>query len=224
MTVFAHVVHTIRPIGGDVFDRWVDFYANVSMPAMERNGFDVLGAWKLSTGRLQQDLLLARFESLGAYEKATDSLMADKELGKGIAAAFSSGMEIEEHVTFARPVSYAEERFIEAALSEKPDKPRQYLLATLPARLGQQGKAIKIIGELVERLNKGKAMNLITAYESISGERGVLNDLWVLPSGMHDLSYRPHNPGLDDLLGPLREAAPEETFTFMNPLPYSPLQ
>ena len=70
MTVLMHVVHTIRPLLGDIFDKWVDFYTNSSIPATERAGWDVLGAWKLGTGRLHQDLLLVRFESLAQYEQA----------------------------------------------------------------------------------------------------------------------------------------------------------
>ena len=224
LTIFRHVVHTIRPIRGDTFDRWVDFYANDVVPAMERNGFDVLGGWKFSTGRMNEDLLLTRFESLSELDKAYASLMQDRKMASRLAAVMRSGVMVEERVTLARPVSYAEERLVEQALEAKPEKPRQYLLATIQMNLGSQARALEINGNLFETLNKGTAINLVAAYESISGQRGELNHLSVLPNGVLDLSYRRANPAMDQLLGALREFAPEESLRYLNPLPYSRLQ
>ena len=53
MPVLVQAIHTVRPIGGAIFDRWVDIYGAEVVPAMQRSGWDLLGAWKRSSGTLQ---------------------------------------------------------------------------------------------------------------------------------------------------------------------------
>ena len=71
MTVLVEVVHAVKPLTNTVFDKWVDWYGADVMPAMGRSGFDVIGAFKRSTGLMGEDVLLIRFESMTEYEKAT---------------------------------------------------------------------------------------------------------------------------------------------------------
>jgi hypothetical protein len=222
MTVYVQAVHTVRPLRGDLFDRWVDFYANDALPRMARHGFEVVGAWKRSTGRLNQDLVLTRFESLAAYEKASASMFADVEFGKAIGALLCE-LQLEEEITIGNPVPYADEQRLERALAERPAAPRQYLLATLPVVLGRSPKAHRLIGEAVALVEGIGMMKLVTAYEAATGLRDVLNDFWVMPDRPLDLGYRPTG-GSSDLITSLREVAPEEEFTYLNPLPFSPLQ
>jgi hypothetical protein len=223
MTVILQAIHTIRPIGAAIFERWVDVYGTAVVPALQRSGFDLLGAWKRSTGSLQQDLLLARFDSLAAYEQAGAALRRDKGLSDGLAALLAE-LQIGEEVTLASTVPYATEQRLERALKEKPERPRQYLQATLHVRLGGQPAAYEAISELAERAEQVGALQLVTAYEASTGVRGTLHDLWVLPQGLRDLSYRASGGVLSDLERKLRAVAPEEELTYLNPLPYSPLQ
>ena len=51
---------------------------------MERSGFDILGAWKRSTGPMGEDQLLLRFENLSDYELAGVSLRKDAAFLKTI--------------------------------------------------------------------------------------------------------------------------------------------
>jgi len=223
MTVLLQAIHTIRPIGGAIFDRWVDVYGEAVVPAMQRNGFDLLDGWKRSSGTLQQDLLLARFESLADFERASDSLRKDREMGQRIGARLAE-MQVGEEITLADTVPYATEQRLERALTEKPATPRHYVQATLRVRLGGQPVAYEAIGQIADRLEQAGVLQLVTAYEARTGVRGTLHDLWLLPRGVGDLSYRRSGGGLGELETKLRAVAPEEEITYLNPLPYSPLQ
>jgi hypothetical protein len=67
-------------------------------------------------------------------------------------------------------------------------------------------------------------MSLAVAFESVTGLRGVVHDFWAFPEGRPlDLSYRPSGPP-SELITALREVAPDEEFTLLHPLPFSPLQ
>jgi hypothetical protein len=222
MTVYVQAIHTVRPLRGDLFDRWVDFYANDAIPRMARHGFEVVGAWKRSTGRLNQDLVLTRFESLAAYEKASASMFADVEFGKAIGALLRE-LQLEEEITVGNPVPYADEQRLERAMAERPAAPRQYLHAALPVVLGRSPKAHRLLADVVTLVEGIGMMRLVAAYETATGLRGVLNDFWVLPERPLDLSYRP-SAGPNDLITSLREVAPEEELAYLNPLPFSPLQ
>jgi hypothetical protein len=223
MTVILQAIHTIRPIGGAIFDRWVDVYGTAVVPAMQRSGFDILGAWKRSSGSLQQDLLLVRFDSLAAYEQAGAALRRDKGLSDGLAALMAE-MHIGEEVTLANTVPYATEQRLERALKERPERPRQYLQATLHVRLGGQPEAYAAVGAIADRAEQAGALQLVTAYEASTGVRGTLHDLWILPQGLRDMSYRASGGAVSELEKKLRSVAPEEELTYLNPLPYSPLQ
>lgn len=222
MTVYVQAIHTVRPLTGDIFDRWTDFYANFAVPRMQSHGFELVGAWKRSTGRLNQDLLLTRFESLAAYEKASASMFADVEFGKNIGLLLRE-MQVDEEITFGNPVPYADEARLQRALAEPTGPARHYLQATIPVRLGRSPKAHRLIGEAVTAVEASGRMKLVAAYEAVSGLRGVINDFWVFPDGPLDLSYRPSG-GPNELITALREIAPEEDFFYLSPLPYSPLQ
>jgi hypothetical protein len=222
MSVLVEVVHAVKPLTNTVFDRWIEWYGNDVIPAMSRNGYDVLGAFKRSSGPMGEDVLISRFESLEAYSQAGVSLRKDPAFLKSLAAN-AGQFTVVESVKAATFVPYATEARLERALAERPAKPRQYMQAVLQVRQGRQAVAYEAIGKLADLAEGGERLRLVTAYETSIGRRGELTDLWVYPGGMGDLSYRPGDP-LADLIAGLREAAPEETISFLNPLPYSRLQ
>ncbi|MCC7365479.1 MAG: NIPSNAP family protein [Dehalococcoidia bacterium] len=220
MPVIVEAIHVIKPITNTIFDRWVEWYGNEIIPAMERNGFDVLGAFKKSTGPMGEDMLLMRFENMAAYEAAGLSLRNDAKF----VAAVSARKEwtISERAKTANIVPYATEQRLERMLA-KPEKPRQYMQATLQVSLGGQPKAYELIGKLADLIDGSGRMALATAYETAIGQRGELTDIWAYFDGMPDLSYRPGDP-IAELTAELRKVAPEESITYLNPLPYSKLQ
>ncbi|MFN0145397.1 MAG: hypothetical protein ACKVT1_02720 [Dehalococcoidia bacterium] len=222
MTLFIEAIHTVKPLTNTAFDTYVDWYGESVIPALKRNGYDVIGAWKRTGGAMGQDVLLIRFENATAYEKAGQSLRADTEMAKSM-ASWAGKFSLSESAKMGVPVPYATEQRLQKALTAKPAKPRQYMQAILNVRSGGQLKFYDVVGRLSDMTDSGEAINLVTAYETTVGQRGEATDIWVMPGGLFPLDYRPGD-ALADLMRDLREVAPEESTYFLNPLPYSPLQ
>ena len=223
MSVFLEVRHRIKPITNTAFDLFVDFYADTVAPAMDRHGIDLIGAWKVTGGEMGWDLSIHRYDSMAHAEECLNSLGQDKALWSAV-DKLRGEIEIEEITKFANRVSYGTEERLEAALNANPDQPRQYMLAVLQTATGGLLPAIDAIGGLVDTMDSAGALQLVTAYASRIGKTGELTDLWIMPGGPDMMmAYRPGDP-LKDIIGPLREHAPEEEIYFLNPLPYSKLQ
>ena len=223
MAVFLEVRHRIKPITNTAFDLFVDFYADTVVPAMERHGIDLIGAWKVTGGEMGWDLSIHRYESMAHAEECLASLGQDRALWSAV-EKLRGEMEIEEVTKFANRVSYGTEERLQAALDANPEQPRQYMLAVLQTVTGGLVPAIDAIGGLVDTMDSAGALQLVTAYASRIGRTGELTDLWIMPGGAQGMmEYRAGDP-LKDIIGPLREHAPEEEIYFLNPLPYSKLQ
>ncbi|MXX47796.1 MAG: hypothetical protein F4Z38_05720 [Chloroflexi bacterium] len=223
MAVFLEVRHRIKPITNTAFDLFVDFYSDTVVPAMDRHGIDLIGGWKVTGGEMGWDLSIHRYESMAHAEECLNSLGQDKALWSAV-DKLRGEIEIEEITKFANTVSYGTEERLQAALDANPDQPRQYMLAVLQTATGGLLPAIKTIGSLVDTLEGAGAMQLATAYASRIGRTGELTDLWIMPHGPSGMmEYRPGD-ALKDIVGPLREHAPDEDIYFLNPLPYSKLQ
>ena len=222
MTIFAEAVHTVKPLTNTAFDAYVAWYGEFVIPALRRNGFDVVGAWKRTGGPMGQDVLLTRFENAAAYEKAGASLRGDAAFLAGV-DKMAGQFELQESVKMAAPVPYATEQRLEKALAERPAAPRQYMQAVLQMRLGAQPKFYDTLQKLADLTDQSEAFRLVTAYETTIGQRGEATDIWVMPNGILPLAYTPGDP-LAGLVADLRKAAPDESTYYLNPLPYSPLQ
>ncbi len=223
MAVFLEVRHRITPITNTAFDLFVDFYADTVVPAMERHGIDLIGAWKMTGGEMGWDISIHRYESMAHAEECLASLGQDKALWSAV-EKLRGEVEIEEITKFANRVSYGTEERLQAALDANPDQPRQYMLAVLQTAGGGLLPAIEGIGGLVDTMDSAGALSLVTAYASRIGRTGELTDLWIMPGGAQGmLDYRAGDP-LKDIIGPLRKHAPEESIYFLNPLPYSKMQ
>lgn len=223
MTVLLEVRHRIKPITNTAFDLFVDFYADTVVPAMDRHGIDLIGGWKMTGGEMGWDVSIQRYESMAHAEECLASLGQDTTLWSAV-EKLRGEIEIEEVTKFAHRVSYGTEERLQAALDAKPDQPRQYMLAVLQTAGGGLLPAIEQIGGLVDTMDSVGALQLVTAYASRIGRSGELTDLWIMPAGASGMmEYQAGDP-LKDVIGPLRENAPEESIYFLNPLPYSKLQ
>ncbi len=223
MTVFLETSHAVKPLTNAAFDRYVEVYTEAAIPAFERHGFDLLGAFKRTGGEMGRDVLLFRFENLGAMERARASIGKDAGMYKAFGALIESGVQITESTKAAYPVPYATEQRLENALSAEPDSPRQYVQAVLQLTLGGQEKAYEHLGKLADWGEEAGALELVTAYETAVGQLGQLTDLWILPHGVSNFDYVAGD-AVAEITGPLREVAPDESVYYLNPLPYSPLQ
>ena len=222
MPVILEVRHRVKPLVNAAFDAFVDFYADEVFPRMAEHGIDLFGAWKVSGGEMGWDLSLQRYDSMAHAEQCLASLRKDGDLAKAI-ERIRGEVELRERTKFAHAVPYATAERLEAALAE-PDEERQYMLAVLQTATGGAQPAIEGIAGLVEQVEAAGALQLVTAYATAIGNTGEITDLWILPHGARGMLRYRAGAGLDAIVGPLREHAPEESILFLNPLPYSKLK
>lgn len=222
MPVILEVRHRVKPLVNAAFDAFVDFYADEVFPRMAEHGIDLFGAWKVSGGEMGWDLSLQRYDSMAHAEQCLASLRKDGDLAKAI-ERIRGEVGLQERTKFAHVVPYATAERLEAALAE-PDEERQYMLAVLQTATGGAQPAIEGIAGLVEQVEAAGALQLVTAYATAIGNTGEITDLWILPHGARGMLRYRAGAGLDSIVGPLREHAPEESILFLNPLPYSKLK
>jgi len=222
MPLILEVRHRVKPLVNAAFDAFVEFYADEVFPRMAEHGIDLFGAWKVSGGEMGWDLSLQRYDSMAHAEQCLASLRRDGDLAKAI-ERIRGEVELQERTKFAHAVSYATAERLDAALAE-PDEERQYMLAVLQTATGGAQPAIEGIAGLVEQVEAAGAMQLVTAYATAIGNTGEITDLWILPRGARGMLRYRAGTGLDAIVGPLREHAPEESILYLNPLPYSKLK
>src|SRR5581483_2022761 len=80
MTVFMEARVNVRPLTNATMDRFVDHYSDVEHPILERNGYDLVGAWKATGGPLGQVIHLYRFDTISALDLSRTSLLGDPDL------------------------------------------------------------------------------------------------------------------------------------------------
>lgn len=224
MSLLLEVIHTITPRTPAAFDRYVEIYEEFSIPVFKDCGWELLGAFKLTTGDLGRDMLIIRFDSVEDREKKSAALMADPRVTDKLPKALrKAGIGIGEVVATGRPVLYADDRRVDAAIkASDPSRPRQFALVRHNVALGSQLAAYSALETIAKNIEAVRSLRLALAYDREIGKRGMLSEIWSSPAPI-DLSYRKS----DTDPGPyqeLREAAPDGSLELLNPLPYSLLR
>jgi hypothetical protein len=222
VTILVEARHFIRPITAAAFNAYVDFYGSDVIPAMQRNGFELVGAWKRSGGIMGQDVALYRFDSMADYEKANASLGADASLGPVIAKMLES-VEMAETTKIGTPLGEAAERGLARALAETPPAPRQYGQAVTKLVFSGQMRALELLEEMAAFGAERRLGSAVASYRTTTGPGPEATQIWLLPDGAAPLAYQREDP-FSRFIEPLREVAPEEEVYWLSPLPYSPLQ
>lgn len=220
--VYLEAVHRILPLTTAAYRTYVEYYADTVLPAMRRHGMEMLGAWKRSGGPHGHDVMLFRFDSMDAYDRAAIALRADPEMARG-RAAVATAFEIAETKKLVRPVSYGTADRLERTLAERPESPRFYLHAIVSVKPGRMAAACELISELADYTEARGWARIAAAYETLVGPANELTDLWVMSAPAPNISYRTTDP-LAKWMEPLRDLAPDETSYYLSPLPFSPMQ
>ena len=222
MTIFVEARHSIRPITSLAFNAYVDFYGNEVIPAMQRNGYDLVGAWKRSGGEMGQDVALYRFASLADYERANAALAEDASLARSIGKMLEE-VEMAETTKIGSPLGEAAERGLERALADRPAAPRQYAQVVTKLLYSGQLRAYEVLEEMARFGAEKNLGTVVASYATTTGPGPEATQLWLLPEGATPLVYRREDP-FASFVETLREVAPEEERYWLSALPYSPLQ
>jgi len=222
VTILVEARHFIRPITRAAFNAYVDFFGNDVIPAMQRNGFDLVGAWQRSGGEMGQDLALYRFDSLADYERAQVSLAADTTLGPIIGRLLES-VEMAETTKIGSPLGEAAVQGLERALANPPAASRQYEQVVTKLIFSGQMQGLELLEELAAFAAKQQLGSVVASYQTITGPGPEATQIWLLPETATPLVYTRDDP-LARFVEPLRTVAPLEERYWLSPLPYSPLQ
>ena len=222
MTILVEARHIVRPITAAAFNAYVDFYANDVMPALQRNGFELLGAWKRSGGAMGQDVVLYRFASLADYERAQASLAADGSLGSAIGGLLEQA-EMAETTKIGSPLGGAAERGLAAALREAPRHARTYSQVVTKLIFSGQLRALELLEEMAVFAEAKGLGAVVASYSTTTGPGPEATQIWRLAEDADPLGYERDDP-FAPLVETLRQVAPEEERYWLSPLPYSPLQ
>jgi len=223
MAVLTEVTHIISPLTDKAFDAYVEIYSDEAVPAMQRHGYEILGGWKWSSGRVSNDLMLIRFESHADRQKAEASLLGDTALLNRLRGKLAkAGVRTGEEIKFAEALSHAtEERLLGALDTSNSSSPRQFRLTRTIVAPGKAPAVNGLLSQVADQTEAAGTEQLVHAYGTTVGIRGEITHLWV--SSFGDLHYRP-NLNESAASSALREDISEETVVLLNPLPYSRLQ
>ena len=223
MGVLSEVTHIISPLSESAFDNFVEIYGELAIPAMERHGYEILGGWKWSSGRIGNSLLLIRFESQTERQKAEDSLLGDTVLINKLRQKLEAAdVLIHEEIKFATSLPNGTEERLKLAFELSNLKtPRQFWLTRSFISFGKSGVVHDLLNESADQVESASDSRLIHAYQTLVGKRGEISHLWASPKRELDYSVPRSEPGA---LASLKENISEEDLIFLNALPFSKLQ
>jgi len=219
MPVLLELIHRIHPATPNRFADFVTRYGECAMPAMERCGWDVLGAWKWSTRELFTNLVLVRFDSMADYETAAARFEAER--AKGTLAPLAE-FSVREQVRLARTLPYATDERLETALASSSDKPRQFIYARLKTHANHLPA---VAAEMENMVGLARSTSqLATAYTFLTDEPGELVNFWASEAGPMDMPWKEAAPRYPAAYEEFYEVIEYETVDYVNPLPYSRLR
>tara|TARA_B100001093_G_scaffold388917_1_gene375097 strand:+ start:193 stop:864 length:672 start_codon:yes stop_codon:yes gene_type:complete len=223
MSLLSEVTHIISPLSVRAFDSFVEIYGELAVPAMERHGYEVLGGWKWSSGRIGNSLMLIRFESQTERQKAEDSLLGDTVLINKLRQKLEkAGVLVREEIKFATPLPNATEERLRLAFELSNIKtPRQFWLTRSLIALGKSGLVHDLLNESADQAESASNGKLVHAYQTLVGKRGEISHLWASPKRELDYSVSRSEPSA---LASLKENIAEEELILLNALPFSKLQ
>jgi len=225
MTVFMEARVNVRPLTNATMDRFVDHYSDVEHPILERNGYDLVGAWKATGGPLGQVIHLYRFDTISALDLSRTSLLGDPDLLTIYQSAMSvlDGAAMREFVRIGGAAALGLEGRLDELLGETQGGPRQFVAATSRIVFGRQAEAYDLVAQIVKEHEAIGAFKFVTGYDTIFGERGEWTAIGIFPNGVPPMAFTSGVPDPEHRRR-LREIMPEESMMLLNAMPYSPLQ
>ena len=197
------------------------------MPLLKRHGLDPFAAWSQAGGPAQQVMHLSRFDSLASYERARASLEKESSRSTWIVEALQ-GVDVTEVISVGEPSPYSPDELIDRALAESGASPRKCFQRIARMRLGMEEEAKKHLAVIIREVEENSgAIQLITGVQSILGRRDELKDTFILPKGSGCAGRGTSSRGRYSRATPSIAGTPasrKRRRSFLNPLPYSPIQ
>ena len=213
--IYVKHSYNLEPAAPSTRDRVVDVVNKYVLPANERHGARLVGAFYAHEEWFNQVIHLTEFEDLATYQAYREASSSDGDANEG--AAQMTNLAPEQRVELLEPFGpVAPERLHEAITRSAEKKVGTYSLAILDVTPSK-------IEPFHAMLSAGaKNLPIVAALRDVTGNPYRVSDLWAADAA--GASYEPNNDQLEAFFGPLRQVAPRERVMRLHPMPYSPLQ
>jgi len=205
----------IDPASPATRDRVVDIMNKYVLPANERLGARLVGAFFAHEEWFTQVIHVTEFDSLAALESYRKAASTDGDANEGEAQL--ANLAPERRSELVAPLGPVAVDALHAAIAASAEEPvGTYTFAILDVSQGSMDNFKSLLGGAAGQFP------IIAAWNDIVGNPNRVIDLWKGDTGRP--GYRPNDPGQEAFFGPLRQIAPREKMMRLHPMPYSPLQ
>ena len=200
----------LHPASPATRDEFVQVVEKVVMPAAERLGARLVGAWFAHEEWFSQILHVTEFDDLAALGAWRDAAQADAEARDGRAQL--SALAPERRVEVLEPLGPIAVSSLHEAIEESSrEAVGTYTFAILEVAPGRMENFTSMLGAA------GGGLPIIACWRDVSGNPDRVIDLWKGDTGR--TGYRPSDDRTNAFFEPLRQIAPRERMMRLHPLP-----
>ena len=205
----------LAPASPETRDEFIAFAASDLLPAYDRLGARLVGAWFAHSEWYGQVTQVLEFESLRAFEASRTAARADSEWQE--CERRIERFAPERSAALLEPLGQIPTSALDEAIQASREKPLEYYsLAVLEVAPGK-------MPDFVATLEAVKAMfPIVASWRAVAGNPNEVLDLWKGALGREP--YAAADERSKAFFRPLREMAPRERLVNLASLPYSPLR
>lgn len=205
----------IEPAAPSTRDQIVETMNERVLPANERLGARLVGAWFAHEEWFSQVIHVTEFDDLAALGAYRDAAAQDAKAREG--AAQLANLAPHQRIELVEPLGpVAAAKLHEAIEASAAEPVGTYTFAILEVAPGRMADFSALLAGAADQLP------IIACWNDVSGSPNRVIDLWKGDTGRG--GYRPNDPGQEAFFGPLRKIAPREKMMRLHAMPYSPLR
>ena len=205
----------IHPASPATRDRFIQVVEKGLLPAHERLGARLVGAWFCHEEWFSQILHVTEFDDLAAFGAWREAAQSDDQASAGTAEL--AALAPQRRAELLEPLGPIPVESLRAAIEESGREPAgTYSFAILEVAPGQMERFASMLAAAKETLP------IVACWRDVTGNPDRIIDLWKGDIGRP--GYRPSDERQNAFFEPLRQIAPRERMMRLHPLPYSPLQ
>jgi len=213
--IYVKQSYNLEPAAPSTRDRVVDVVDKYVLPANERHGARLVGAWFAHEEWFSQVIHLTEFDDLAAWQAYRESASTDGDANEGVAQM--TNLAPEQRVELLEPFGPVAPERLQQAIAASAEKPvGTYTFAILDVTPSKIDPFHAMLSAFATNFP------IIAALRDVSGNPYRVTDLWA--SDAAGASYSPNNDQQEAFFGPLRQVAPREKCMRLHALPYSPLR
>ncbi len=213
--IYRKQSYNLEPASPATRDRFVDAVQEVVLPAEDRLGARLVGAFFAHEEWFTQVIHVTEFDDFADYDRYRAAVGDDAQACEGLAAL--GNLAPEQRVEFVEPLGpIATSKLHEAIEASAQEEVGTYTFAILEIDHGEMDRFAAMLGAAQD------ALPIVACWRDVSGNPNRIIDLWKGDTGRG--GYRPSDDAQDAFFEPLRTIAPRERMMRLHALPYSPLR